>query len=571
MAVIQRKIAPTLLPDARLTSAETPASEGAGVSQAKARALDTVSGVFAGGAQLADQMIRQEQDSANETALLKASNALSSWKNTALYDPANGAMTKMGQDALPLPQSVADDFNKNADAIAGSLGNQAQRDAFAKLRAQEYQQVNLEVNRHVFEQMQEFKAGELKSAIDNGTNDAIRAANDPALVGASLDKTEQQMRTNLPRLGVGPQQVEQQVRDMRSNVHVGVINQLLAQAQDKKASAYFDEVKGEINGDALDNVTKAIEGGTVRGDSQRLADGIIAAGGTFEEQMAKVKAIDDPTRRDEAQQRVEHQHELDERAAAAREQDAAKQGYDIIDKTGTTDKIPPAMWFNYSGATRSAMQEYAKRKTEGVPLKTDQPTFYKLMTQAGNAPEDFTKVDLLQFKAKLSDGDFQQLAGIQLSIKNGERNGETIRALDGFRTRQEILNTTLRSYGIEPNDPLNDSAIAEVQRMLDRRVDDLQAPDAKGTRRQLTDSDIQKVLDGLLSQQGTATQPGSIWNLFKPGKSVFATQGKKPLVRFSIDDVPETAKASISKKLADRHLPVSDQTILDVYIESQVK
>ncbi len=578
MAVIQRRIAPTPLPGARITATETPESMGAGVLIARERTLQQVGDTFAQGANIALEMAKHEQDNANETALLKASNQLASWKTQTLYDPQNGALTKQGEDAMPLPEQVADSFNKTADQIEAGLGNNTQKAEFAKMRAQEFQSVDLEVRRHVFTQMQEFKATELKSAIDNGTNEAIRNANDPTLVANSLDKTEAQMRVNLPKLGVGPQQLEQQVRDVRSTVHVGVISQLLAQDQDQKASQYFAEVKDQINGDALDNVTKAVDEGSLRGSAQRTTDAIMAPTTgeppkTLDDAMKQVTTITDPKLRDEVQQRVEHQFTLSDRAEAEAEKQAMISGYDIIDKTGSVAKIPTPVWSAYSGATRSAMIGYARMRAEGTPIKTDQPTFYALMTQAGDDPQAFAKVNLLTSKTKLSDGDFQQLASLQLSVKNNERTGRNVEDLAAFSTKQDLINNTLAGIGY-PTEPSKQTApqrlaVAELYRMVDRSLDAVQAPDPKtGRARKATTSEIQQAIDFAVGQSENV--PGSWRALYNPFAYNFRDSTKR-LIDTTIDQIPAAERQDITKALSDSHQPITDQTIIDLYVRLHSK
>jgi hypothetical protein len=687
MALIQRRVAPTPLPGVRVTATETPESEGAGVSIARARKDQTISGVFAQGAQDATQMIRAEQDNANETALLKASNQLAAWKNTTLYDPQTGALTKKGEDAMPLPEQVSDSFNKQADTIAAGLGNNTQKAAFARMRAQEFQSVDLEVRRHVFGEMQEFKATELKSAIDNGTNEAIRNANDPTLVGNSLAKVESQMRTNLPKLGVGPQQLDEQVRDVRSGVHVGVINQLLSQGDDVKAGQYFDEVKDQINGDALDGVTKAVDEGSLRGNAQRATDAImsgtpglradgsqkgagflgnmantgnpgsysselsigveingketeipslvptltadevksvlalkdgqpmpaavvdkarayaekrIAAGKspfaganetgkapvgvqnvqaekpqppeTLDDAMEFVRQIQDPKLRDEVQQRVEHQFTLKDRADAEAEKQSMIAGYNIIDKTGTVARIPTSTWASYAGSTRASMIAYARMKAEGTPVKTDQPTFYALMTQAGDDPQTFATANLLTSRAKLSDSDFQQLAGLQLSIKNGERNGQNAQDLAAFSTKANLIDNTLAPLGFpEPAKRTKDQAqaVAELYRMVDRSLDAVQAPDPKtGKARKATPAEVQQAIDFAVGQSENV--PGSWRAIYNPFRYDFANATKR-LIDTSIDDIPPGERQDLTRALHDSHQPVTDQTVIDLYVRLHTK
>lgn len=576
VARARRQVGPAAVPGARLQSAETSLSTGAGLEEARAQTQQQVASVFARGAQLAggvlDDVVRTERENANETALLKASNELARWKTTTLYDPENGAMTKKGEAAMPLPEQVTDSFNKAADTIRLGLGNDDQRKAFDRMRSQTFQQTDLEVRRHVFGEMQEFRANELKSAIDLGVDEATRAANDPQLVGASLQKLEAQLRTNLPKLGIGKEGIEQQVAAVRSNVHTGVISQLLAQEQTGKAKAYFDETKGEIAADKLDDVEKALRAGSVKSEAQKQTATILAAGGTLTEQRARAKEIADPDVQDEVLQRIEHEATVKDRVEREGHETLLRGVYDTLDRGQGVNAIPPATWAQMDPGDRASAWAYANARAAGIPIKTNQAKWYGLMQQAGDDPESFVKVNLLSYKAQLSDGDFQQLAAIQKSIKEGKRHAADIEDLAGFSTKKELIDNTLAGYGIETN-PSNQSAaqksaVASLMRMLDRRIDVAQAPDDRtGRARKITNTDTQQILDELLSQ--TVDVPGSWWNIWPGGKPFFSS--KQRLIDLTIDDIPSTTRRDIERALGDARRPVTDQTVLDTYREMQVK
>jgi hypothetical protein len=567
------------LPQARRTAAATAQSEGAGFELARgrrnaAREMRTATTNAARG-QFGDQVTglgvalfaelqERERAAADQTALLKASNRLSDWRNQYLYDQERGAFRRKGEAAMPLPEETRAEFDRVAGEIEAGLGSDAQRAAFAKLRSQEWQGIDLQVRRHVFGEMQEFRAGELKAFVANTTNAAIQASADPRLVQVELSKAVGAIRANAPALGVGPEAVEQQVAAVQSQVHVGVISNLLAEDKDQAATAYFEATREQIAGDKLDAVTKALEEGSLRGQAQRKADEIVRAGGTLTEQRERARAIEDPKLRDQVMQRIEHEAVVADRAKREREEAEMKTGYDILDRTPDVTKIPPALWTSYDGGTRSAMLSYARARAKGEPVNTDLPTFYTLMNQAGDAPEAFAKENLLRYRHKLSEQDFQQLAGLQLSIKSADRKA-TEKDLAPFQTRMQLLDATLSLHGIDPNakpDTAEGKAIAQLRRMLDRRVELLQAGGVKATNQ-----DIQSEIDAILS--ASVTVPGSWWNIFPGGRSF--TDTTKRLVDVTIDDISATDRKLVEEALRRQGLPVTDATILDRYIEGQLR
>lgn len=552
-------------------AAETALSQGAGVEHARIEKLGALGNVADRMAHMGIAVYRNlreaEVDAANNTAALRASNQLSDWKNKRLYDPNRGALTLKGEAAMPLPEEIAAEFDQVASGIEASLSTPEQRAAFQRMRSQEWQGIDLTVRRHVAGEVQAYRAQELTAHVANSVNAAIASALDPKLVQVELTKAVTAIEKNAPALGLGKEAIDQQVRDVTTKTHLGVISQLLAQENDKAATAYFHATRGQIAGEKLDEVERAIAEGTLRGEGQRRSDAIIAKGKPYKDQLEEARQIDDPKVRDAVEQRLEHRKQIEDRQVAEQKVEHQRAGYDILDKTADTSKIPAAMWTSYDGGTRSAMESYARAKRKGDPIETDNPTYYKLMQQAGDDPATFaTQVNLLEFRHKLDDGDFKQLATLQLSIKSGDRRaGE--KEVAEFQTRSQLLDDTLINHGIDPKakfDTPQGKAIAQLRRMVDNRVGLLQAAGKKASNQ-----DIQAEIDSLLSVQ-TET-PGSWWNIFPGGKAGPWGVDQKRAIDITVNDISALERTQIEEALRAKNRPVSDATVLDLYIEDKVR
>lgn len=566
------------LPGVRATAASTAQSEGANLEIARGRAEaskfggdiireqakgDTFGMVSRVGADLFAKFSAEERDKSNQAALAKASNALSDWKNKKLYDPNDGVLNRRGESALGAPEEVNDEFSAVADEVAGGLSNDDQRQAFERLRSQEHQSLDLQVRRHTFEQVNEYRAGEMKGVITNATDEAIRSSSDPKLVNVALSKAVGAVRTAGKMMGQGDELIKDNVRAVTSQIHTGVIGQLLADENDAGATAYFEATRDQIEADKLDGITKAIETGQIRGQSQKQSDEIIRAGGTLNQQLEKAKTLD-PKLRDEVTARLEHNAAIEERAKREADETALTQAYNLVDQAKSTDAIPPAQWASLDGSARASLIHYARLKAAGEPVRTDDPTYYALMQQAGEDPSVFTKQNLLNYRGKLDDGDFKQLTSLQLSIRNGNRSASE-KDLAGYRTKSELVDDSLTQYGIDPRAKpasAEGKAIANLRRLLDQRVEVVQSEGKK-----VTNVEVQQALDDILGTQ--VTTPGSWWNIFPGGKPFF--DQKRRAVDLSIDDVPTEKRQKIEERLRRRGMPVTDQSVLDWYIDVTVQ
>jgi hypothetical protein len=564
-----RKVGTAAIPGARLTAAETPESEGIGLARANeqlGQTLGQIGGqVFGMGARSYAEAVQQERDRADSVALLNANNQLAKWENQRIYDPQSGALTVKGNNSFGLPETINAEYDKVASDIEATLSTDKQRQQFARARLDRGAQLDLTLRRHVYGEMQRYEGQELNSLIENSQQAAIANATDIRRVGVELNRQVDAITTHAPRLGMGPEEVTKQINATRSATHVGVLQNLLAKDQQQTAQIYYDETKSQINGDQIARIEKSLNEGKVRGESQKQVDAIVAAGGTFTDQLAKARAIEDPEVRDATETRLEQRKAVNDRLEREANETASKTAYNIIDQTGDVYRIPPSAWQSFTGGERSAMISYAGSRAKGVAVETDIPTYYTLMQKASADPEAFSQDNLLRYRAKLGDTEFKQLAGLQNSIRNGDRE-KAEKDLGPARLQEGVIDDSLTLYGIDPKakpDTTEGKAIAQLRGMLRSRVEAQQAL----TGKPVNDVDVRAMSDAILSQSSTVK--GSWWNIFPGGKPFFDTQ--KRLIDLTIGDVPAEDRSQIERALKLRNRPISDATVLDLYLETRAR
>lgn len=269
-----RKVAAAPLPNARRQGAQTYESAGGAVGEAIAGLGNTVTRTLV--PQLA-QLWAQERQHADDVAVLGARNQLAELSSGLLRDPQTGALTvKGGPDVmLPLRDKVLSEFDTKASAIAGSLTNDRQRFEFEKARLAERLQLTDDVERHTFSTLDAYEESETNAYLANSQNAAI-ASLDPVRIKQEFANQANTIQKHGARLGLGPEAQKALVGKLRSQTHIGVIEGLLAKDQDQRAQLYYDTAKDEIAGDKRAAVEKALEEGTLRGESQRVTDAVMA-------------------------------------------------------------------------------------------------------------------------------------------------------------------------------------------------------------------------------------------------------------------------------------------------------
>jgi len=551
----------------RLTAGETPESQGALQAEGDAKIAGALAGVGAKTAAIGEQgfseEIAKEKDRADNIALMNADTQLARWENERVYDPNKGALTIKGQAAFGLPEQLRDEFTTQADAIEAGLSTDRQKQAFRRVRTERGINLDGVIWKHTSAEIQQYQANELQASVDNSRNAAIANSDDPRRVGIEIAKQTNAIQTHAKWLGFGPEETAKQVTAARSATIVGVIENALAQDKTKAAQTYFDTLKGEISGEAIVRIEKALKEGSVRTEGQKQADAIIGAGGTLSEMREKAKGIQDAEVRDNVTQRIEHEWSVREAINRQDEENALKGAFNILDKTPDIHKIPPTAWVSFTGAQRGALMAYADKLSAGTPVETDYPTYYSLMTQAGKDPTTFANANLLNYRAKLGDTEFKQLTDIQLSIRNKD-NAKADRDLGDFRTKDQIVTDSLIKFGITTDDSKLSTdqrrALAELRQLVDTRT----TAQANLTGKKPTGQDIQSIVDQILSS--SIDVKGSWWNIW-PRSGPFFDQSKK-FQDITPADIPGDERQQIEAALRRRGRPVNDTTVLDLYLDA---
>ena len=203
----QREVSLQPLQGGMMRAAATAESEGADVERARGEQALAVAGTFERlghiGIENYARMKRDHFDAANETAALNYSNALASWKARRVDGP-EGAMSLKGESSFQLPEDLLAEFDTIAGTEATKATNAEQARAFAKIRSQDRQQLDLQVNRHVAREMEAYHAQVLDNAVVNSVNSAIAAYRDPKMVDVELSKAVGAIRAARSAWGGAP-------------------------------------------------------------------------------------------------------------------------------------------------------------------------------------------------------------------------------------------------------------------------------------------------------------------------------------------------------------------------------
>jgi hypothetical protein len=436
----------------------------------------------------------------NQIALLDADSHLSALETKVLYDPATGALSMRGKNAAQAPEQVNEQWTKGVGDIEGSLTNDVQRMAFRRAVTQREATLHEAVQRHVASETQKYDDETTQSYVDNERVAALANYQNPTRIQLSVDRQKAAISLYATRAGLPAERKEQLITDAVSKTQAGVIGRMLAKGDDLAASAYYKTVKDQIAGDDAGQVEKALDEGSVRGESQRQSDKIMATPGiTRTAALAEAKKVTDPKVRDALETRINQSfNELDTSRREQNENDMLT-ATNIVDKTGSVYRIPPSMWNTFSLAERASLKEYAKQKAKGDPVETNWTTYYDLLSRASSqeTASSFLTENLLKYRSQLGDTEFKQVTELQVAMRRGDDKADS--KLAGIRQSQQIMAASLKQAGINPNPkPGTDDAdrVSQFNRAVDEAGTSLrgaaqaeaQLRRAAGHRRQPADS-----------------------------------------------------------------------------------
>lgn len=556
MPVVQRygasNVQTAALPGVRTTAAETPLSEGAGLAEAQGNQAEAATHLAANVSNLAFRQLEEERKQNDDLAGLAAQNTLAK----ASADITNRALAVQGKDALTLPDTTAKEFNTAADAIEGGLANDRQREAFARVRGAHDVNLYTTVGRHITQEMQQYRASELKSAVDLGINAVAANALDPRRGKEELDTMIAAVKTQGPALGWGPAELADHITTIQSAAHVAVVERLINNNEPGSARIYYEETQGEIKGEKRGDLEKLLNHGAVRADGQREADAIIAGGGSFADQRAKAKEIQNPDIRAAAMTLIEHEHAVV--TTAKREDDEAL--YDSVfarlkRNGGDLRSITPAEELRL-GNHLAALKNFSDDLTKKVPRESDKTTYYTMLDHAEQEPKNFATLNLRPLMLKLSPEDYDHLDRAQRALRAGDKKAADVE-LDDYRTEHTVIANALQLAGIDPtpkpDDTEGQNRVARFQTLVAteaRRVQEV-------TKKKIGNADLEAIATRILGQQ--ITEKGWFYD------------STRSLGTATAADIPPADLAQIYDSLKRAGQPTTPETALQIWLRAQAR
>jgi hypothetical protein len=476
-----------------------------------------------------------------------------------------------GKDAAGALEYAKAEWEKVAEETRKSASNGLQQDAAEKLLQARWVSLKKLTNSHSDSEFNALDKLQNKEYLKATANEAMQNKDDPERVALALMNQAAEVERFGRRQGYTDAIIKQQQLEENSGTRVAVLNSILSSQdpyKDSKAKAFFEANKSGFTELDEAKASKLVEEATMTGESQRQADKIFASSGSLSAALEQTKSIQEPKLRDETTRRVKDLFGMKKQA----EDDAAERNHreavNIIDRTGNTDDIPRDKWMSFSLSQRSALQNYAEHKRKGSEPATDWNLYYSLKTMAADPRlrNEFMRIDLMQHRSKMANGEFKELVNAQEGLRKGD--DKTAKLLDGVRTDQEIVNSALLEAGIDPT-PKPDSDDATKVNMFRRKVDEAVIALQGRTGKAVTSKELEEIV---ADQMVSGITEKHRFKLFGVEQSYWpATQKRKfelmpgESLDFDYSDIPEAERKVIEKKLSDRKVKPTPERVIEIY------
>lgn len=501
---------------------------------------------------------KKEKAAADKVVADNAIDELIRRKNESAWNKDTGAFNQRGEAAIGVIDTHLPQFDKDAKDIEETYLTSPEQIAYYRQRVRDQRnEFDVQLNKHVANETFKLQEEKTFSGIANLQDDARLNWQEPNKVESNISKMRDRLGFYAKDSGKSNEWIIEQDNKLVSSTHAGVIEQMIDGGNDLNAQGYFNRYKDQIkDAETYDKVSKIVEEGSIRGNSQRYSDRIFSAySNDMESALAEARKIKDPKVQDATIDRIKDRFVLKDKAEKQAVEQLHMSATDIIDKTGSVDNIPAKDWAKFSLSERSALKNYAKQRSETSGVQTQWDEYQYLMNLASSTDkgerEQFLNTNLYkEYRGKLADPEFKELIHKQTAVKKGDT--KVLKDLDGYRSNTMIVNDTLKAIGIDPN-PKKGSKDATRAASFRKMVDDEIIATQEKTGKKATNEEVQGIVDRLTTN--VVTDKGILFDT------------KKRLFEVDVKDIPKEEIAKMEESLKRKNISVTNEILIQMYIK----
>lgn len=530
-------------------------------------------GVFAAAKSIGEEganIALEERKKADSLAFLAADKQLSELETGLQVETSK----MLGKDAFGAPDHATTNWKDGVDEIMGGLANDQQKNAVLRSATSRWESLNKNVQLHVRDQRMKLDDEQTKGYIETSRNAAVLNAMDDDRL--DLEKMRQDAAVtdwaNRNGIPVNSDAGKAKRAMVLSQTYRDVISQRLTLDQDAKAKELFDNVKDQMTADDQLAVTKALEAGTLRGESQRQSDSILAKyGDDRTSAMEEVRKIDDPKLRDAVDERVQHGVGQFKQAKAEARDKLFEGLTNKLDKNKDAlpvDLATPAEWSSLSMQEKTALNNYHENNAPN-----DNDTWLTFLDLGANKIGSLSKSDFItNYWSKFDANHRNRAESMWQASKQGDDPDlkltntlnfhqqvsdalELAKIIDMKKARKDWSDDTVKTYvQFETN--------AAKQVELFERTE-------LGGKRHASPTEVQGIIEKMVKDQVFVKKHWDYTPLSNPQKPIAGIrEDEKGLVYMPIDKIPPAAQNTMKNWAQSKGYKVTRDQLQRAYATS---
>lgn len=515
------------------------------------------------------QMVQVHKQKADQVANLASDNELAALESRLLYDSKSGALNKRGKDAFDLPETVGEEWRKGVSEIEAKLGNKEQRLAFANSRAQREVNIHTAVQKHVSDQLKSYDDQETQSFLTNERSATLANYQDSQRVELGIDRQRAALTDYAKRNGMSPEKLKDLQQNATSQTYAGVLDRMLTNDQDLTATKYYKDVKEYMTGEDQGKIEKALEEGSLRGESQRQADVIVSKfGKDWDKAQAAVVAIQDPKIRDAVKVRVNQNFAEQRQIDQQKQEDLYLRATNMIDadpNRNARDVVPAPIWAQLNLGMRNALEN------RGGDVTNDDQKWLNFLEKS---PQEVANLNKVQFESQYwAHLDKQHRARAETlwnAAKDAMSNKEAQPNLHLATTlsfKDRLLNTAGKAGVVKPNEtPAKFSRTeaknyAGMEQEAAKQVELFERTQLQG-KRPATGEEMQTIIDKVVLNRVFIDKPHSV-DVKKLGWEVSADEQGKAYI--PLDSIPAVELTPLRNAITSRGSKITSRKLERLY------
>lgn len=441
----------------------------------------------------------EERQKADKLAVLEADKRLSEIENKMLYDRQSGAMTRRGKDAFGLPDTVLPEYDATVDQISGSLANDNQINAFKASAISRRKSVTGQLYRHMSKEGMRYDEQTTQSYIATEKNAALENFHDGERIQQSLDRQVAAYNDYADRNGVDKKTRSLGVKQVKSSTHSGIVQRLLDGGDDLNAKSHYEKNKKDITGEDQVKISKLLDAGSLRGESQRQSDQIWeSTNQDLGASIAKAEKINDPKLRDETVKRIRQKQNLKSASIKAAQDSNYMTASEYVKANPGLDPqeaMPISAWESLTLQQQSTLKKYGNNPSNNSK---------KWLAFLDKSPTELANMDVADFEQKYwAHFDSSHRTRAERMWKDASEGTTSPKVTNTITFANRVDSSLRRSEIIDPNKRKSKftekeaKLYDEFELQASRAVEEFEL-EKLGGKRKATGQEMQGVIDELL-------------------------------------------------------------------------